>query len=456
MLQKSLPQETEFRPTRLSPPDGNEAANNHFLAGKDIGFMFLFLTVFSTSVSGYSVVGIPGEASEDGFTALRWLAVYSVPACVYATVIPRIRRLSMARNYGSPLAFFRDRYASPPLHFGVMILMVLPNVIYITAQVISLDQTIETVTLGEINGQLASGILCVLLLTYEVTGGFNAVALADNVAGCVLVFGFLSFPILLGYWYGGFEGVVPAGCQNEVVNEDGSLGGCLAYENPQLLTHPSAATASRMLSYGLINHAYILNPQILQRLFAARSDRAVRNAQLTFTTVTFLVVVPGILIGVTRSSLPGLAGVGGRDDTFGLMTGDLIEKGGLSMVIAWVVMAGSLAAILSTTGAAVMGVSNVLSVDLYKHTYPEAPSEKVVRVGKLTSLCTYAVAYAWAQDDSDNVSELAALQVVALLAHCLCFVVVFDFSACTGVTSIACLRRDSVRCGSVFCESPSF
>jgi hypothetical protein len=70
---------------RLAAAEG-ETAKDHFLAGKDVGLFLLFISVFSTTVSGYSVVGVPGEAAATGFLALRWFGVYTYPAVIYCMV----------------------------------------------------------------------------------------------------------------------------------------------------------------------------------------------------------------------------------------------------------------------------------------------------------------------------------------------------------------------------------
>ena len=67
----------------------------HFLGSKGYGSILLFLTLFSTIYSGYTLVGVPTEASKLGFFATRWLS--SAPMVGIATIIfvPRIRRLSV-------------------------------------------------------------------------------------------------------------------------------------------------------------------------------------------------------------------------------------------------------------------------------------------------------------------------------------------------------------------------
>jgi Na+/proline symporter len=128
----------------------------------------------------------------------------------------------------------------------------------------------------------------------------------------------------------------------------------MAYTRPDLLLYPTKLESLRTIGYILNNNAYVVNPQILQRLFAASSDQALRQSQLLYQVVYFLIVLPGVLIGITQISIPELAGANGGEDAFGLVANELISKGGFSRVVAHFMLAGSIAAIMSTMAAATM------------------------------------------------------------------------------------------------------
>ena len=83
--------------------------STHYAGGKSYGSIILFLTLFSTLFSGYTVLGVPQEATDLGFFSLRWMYVV-VPATVaLAMFVPRMRRLAIARNYDSLGDLITDR-----------------------------------------------------------------------------------------------------------------------------------------------------------------------------------------------------------------------------------------------------------------------------------------------------------------------------------------------------------
>ena len=66
-----------------------KAMEAHFMGGKGFGALVMFLTYFSTQYSGYTIAGIPKEASGLGFLSLRWLSGMSVCMLMVPVLIPR-------------------------------------------------------------------------------------------------------------------------------------------------------------------------------------------------------------------------------------------------------------------------------------------------------------------------------------------------------------------------------
>lgn len=87
-----------------------EQLKDRFMPNANFGMWIMGLTIFSTTFSGYSVIGVPGEAELTGFVALRWLAIgisFTLTMLIY---YPRFRRIGIARGYASPSDIFADRF----------------------------------------------------------------------------------------------------------------------------------------------------------------------------------------------------------------------------------------------------------------------------------------------------------------------------------------------------------
>jgi Na+/proline symporter len=57
---------------KASTMGDGDMVSDHFLAGRQTPVILLMLTTFSTIFSGYTMIGVPDEAYEYGFVALKW------------------------------------------------------------------------------------------------------------------------------------------------------------------------------------------------------------------------------------------------------------------------------------------------------------------------------------------------------------------------------------------------
>ena len=65
---------------------------DHFLAGRELGVLVLFLTLYATAYSGNSLLGYPGEAYRRGFSWIMATGfMLSIVVCFHA-LVPRLRR----------------------------------------------------------------------------------------------------------------------------------------------------------------------------------------------------------------------------------------------------------------------------------------------------------------------------------------------------------------------------
>ena len=86
-------------------------------------------TVFASIFSGYTVVGIPNEAYNKGWTALRWMPLlFSIFIGYFGTSL-RLRKASNIRNHQTPVDFITDRYQSQLLRYTIVSLQVATNVV---------------------------------------------------------------------------------------------------------------------------------------------------------------------------------------------------------------------------------------------------------------------------------------------------------------------------------------
>jgi Na+/proline symporter len=61
----------------------------HYLGGKDFGPWMTAGTIFASLFSGYTVIGVPNEAYNTGWAALRWMSTIwgELLYCIFITLL---------------------------------------------------------------------------------------------------------------------------------------------------------------------------------------------------------------------------------------------------------------------------------------------------------------------------------------------------------------------------------
>eukprot|EP01084_Bolivina_argentea_P256366 431602_1 len=409
----------------------------HFLASKSFGTVVLFLTTFASVFSGYTVVGVPNEAGFNGFTSIRWFSANFFGTAGMIMIFPRIRRLSMVREYSSPGDFVYDRYRSNILRVFNTFCLSVPQIVYITVQLHALGATLQFFT----NDQLPFNVVViasgVLILIFEALGGMRTVAYTDMVQAIIMFSIFISFPIVLGLMYGAFEGQVVNSkdlpCPNSQVIYDTSgnmiLSGCLNYmQGPKTekiasefyLRKPSTITIINYVLFSASVISFVINPHVLQRAMVASHDWQVRNVLLIMICMGYVCQIPGILIGISYlSNWNSFQPPQSTYPAFQSILGIFQNIGGFRAFLSYFAMIGAVAGIMSTADSALIGVSNCFCCDLFKNWLtPNISSKGIVWIGKTVSFITMGIAMGIAinlQTKSDQTGEPVSYGVLLLV-----------------------------------------
>ena len=390
------------------------AISTHFLGGKGFGPVVLTMTMLASIFSGYTVVGVPNEASKDGFQAVRWIGGIIFIAISMSIINPRMRRLSIVRNYESPGDFLMDRFDSVKIKWLGTCAMCLPQIIYLAVQFHSLSSLLETLSGKELNFYAMVPVCCGILLLFEHLGGMRSVAYTDAIQSIFMVLLFLVTPITLTFLYGGFIGQVGdpkvdrgdglGVCSASQPGASGRQGfGCLNYDDlngtapAAFLRTPSTMTNISNLLFYFSFFSFAINPHIITRVLSAKEDKDIKFVSRLTWASGFFAQLTGIIIGVTVLS---------QVRTFDAENQGADVKGFYKLLrqwqgsdnvflntIAYSMVLAALAGIMSTADSALIAVSNTVSVDLYRGWYNrDATGEQTLHFGKWVSLTTAVLA----------------------------------------------------------------
>lgn len=101
-----------------------DAISAHYLGGRQLQVFTTMMTLFASLFSGYTVIGVPNEAFEHGWFALRWTPTAWMICIGQVGTSVRLRKASSLRQHQSPTDFITDRFQSQLLRYTVVCLQV--------------------------------------------------------------------------------------------------------------------------------------------------------------------------------------------------------------------------------------------------------------------------------------------------------------------------------------------
>jgi Na+/proline symporter len=204
-------------------------------------------TLFASLFSGYTVIGVPNEAFQNGWSALRWIPSMTLVVVAYFGTGLRLRKASMLRNHQSPVDFITDRYQSQLLRYTIVFLQVLPTIIYLAAQVIAIKGTFNSIF--ELDADAAYPVIIVMLLIvmFEWVGGLSSVAITDSFQAIVMTLSFIIIPSVIYKNFGGFRDLDPE-----------------TYPQPQFYQTLSREKQWDFWQFSLINFSFFTLPHFMQ------------------------------------------------------------------------------------------------------------------------------------------------------------------------------------------------
>lgn len=315
---------------------GKRASNNlnnqkdYFLAGKDVRFFPLLMTFVATQIGGGLVLGAAEEAYRFGWTVL----LYPMGACLGFVVLALGVGKKLARFQVSTVAELLEVvYKSPLLKKTGSLLSIISLFMILMAQVIASRKFM--MSLGVDNSFLFLAFWGVVII-YTVMGGLKAVVSIDIIQALFFI---VVFAFGLGYvlYTGSFNlsTVIEGGWKSEAFDFNiEKLSGWLLM--PLLFM--------------------VIEQDMAQRCFAARSPRVVTRAAGYAALCTLLVCIIPVFLGILGKQMGVIVPIGSS------VFMDVV-KAFTNPYLAAVIGCAVLMAVLSTAISLLNAVSSNLSQD---------------------------------------------------------------------------------------------
>ncbi|MCI2264513.1 sodium:solute symporter family protein [Sediminivirga luteola] len=355
-----------------------KSVSDYYLAGRNLGVITLFFTLYATQYSGNTVVGYAPQAYREGFSWLQSIPFFTLIIGVYLLFAPRLYVIGKKQNFITPTDWITHRFQSRAVTILAIVLMLWGLANYLLEQLVAIGHAVAGLTAGAIPYGWAVIGFIVIMLTYEWLGGMRAVAITDALQGIILMIGIAI--MLAGALVLSGGGV-------------GDLTASIAVQQPEKIGVPDLATNVNWLSMLiLVGFGAAMYPHAVQRIYSSRSERILKRSLARMTWMPFITSGVVFVVGIICIDLyPGLD-VSASEQLVGLLANDVA---GLHPFFYWtmVLLFGAVVgAIVSTADSVLLSFSSMISHDIYgRYIDPEAPQQRKVMVGKLAGIVLIAL-----------------------------------------------------------------
>ncbi|WP_213995724.1 sodium:solute symporter [Arsukibacterium sp.] len=346
---------------------------DYFLAGRSMLWPFVGISLFASNISSTTLIGLSGDAYATGISVFNYEWMASVVLVFFAIFfLPLYLR---SKVYTMPEFLERRFDARSRYYFSGLTLV--GNILIDTAGALYAGGILLKLIFPEIPMWQSIMVLALLAGAYTIIGGLKAVIYTDAIQTVLILAGAIAVSVLAYQKIGSWDSVT-------AVTPDSMLS----------LVRP--ANDATMPWTGLLFGVPILgfyfwctNQFMVQRVLSAKNSQhgryGVLFAALLKLPVLFIMVLPGTMARVLYPDLPN------PDMVYPTLLFDLLPIGVLGLVVA-----GTLAALMSSIDSTLNSASTLVTMDFVKKARPQLSDHKLMWVGRFTAFVFMVLAAAWA------------------------------------------------------------
>ena len=388
----------------FSRKGSGDNSQEFYLGGRRLGPVVTAMSAEASDMSSYLLMGLPGLAYLCGVAEVGWTAV-GLAAGTYLNwliVARRIRRYSAELGAFTLPAFFSRRFGDKRNLLGcVAALVILVFFVPYTASGFKAVGSLFQSLFG-VDYHLAMVVGAVIIIAYTVLGGFLAVSTTDLIQS---VFMTIALAVVVVF------GIVQAGGVGAVMENARALPG---YLNPVQGYDAATGTAGSFgflpvvstLAWGL---GYFGMPHILLRFMAIEDEEKLSVSRRIASVWVVLSMGVAVFIGIIgySVSLTGripLLTTSSDSETIIVHMADLMSQHGIFLALmAGVILAGILAATMSTADSQLLAAASSVSQDLLQDFLGVKLSARAAMLsarGTVAAIAVIGVALAWNPNSS--------------------------------------------------------
>ena len=327
----------------------DRTAEDYYLASRTIGTVVLLFTTFATLLSAFTFFGGPNVSYGAG---PEWILVMGVMdgvlfALLWYFVGYKQWLVGRAQGYVTLGEMLGDRFGSTSLRAlvaGISLFWLFP---YVMLQQMGAGTALTALTEGAIPYWAGAGLITVFMIIYVVLAGMRGIAWTDTLQGAFM---------LVMVWAALLWIVAAVGSPTAVTSRLGD-------SNPEFLALGGGVYSPQYIITQAVSIAFgvAMFPQVNQRFFVAKSKKVLKQTFAIWPVLVVLLFVPAFMLGAWAKGLGIVADTAAGDNVLPLLLNEYTPGWFAALVIA-----GAMAAMMSSSDSMLLSGSSYFTRDLYR------------------------------------------------------------------------------------------
>ncbi|AFO57715.1 sodium:solute symporter [Natrinema sp. J7-2] len=327
----------------------DRTAEDFYLASRTLGTVVLLFTTFATLLSAFTFFAGPNIAYAQG---PEWILVMGLMDGIIFAILWYVigyKQWLLGRQYGYVTLgeMLGDRFGSwwlRALVAGVSLLWLFP---YVMLQQVGAGTALEALTEGAVPYAAGAGLITAFMILYVVVAGMRGIAWTDTLQGAFM----LVTTWVAVLWV--LAAVGGPGAATDALASNPDTGGFLSLGGDYY-------TVQWMLSTAItIGFGVAMFPQVNQRFFAAGSKTVLKRSFALWPVLCVLLFVPSFMLGAWAAGLEVAVPEGAN--VLPLVLAEYTPTWFAALVIA-----GAMAAMMSSSDSMLLSGSSYFTRDLFR------------------------------------------------------------------------------------------
>lgn len=355
--------------------DSNETIAGYFLAGRNTGWFVIGASLFASNIGSEHLVGLAGTGAASGVA----VAQFEILASLILLVLGWIFVPFYLKSQVYTMPEFLERRYSPGARAYLSWISIIGYVLTKISVTIAAGGIVFESLMG-LNFWTGAFIVVMSTGIYTIFGGLRAVLYTDMMQMFVLIFGAVFVTLTGLYAVGGWDALYASA-------------GSSFFDMWKPVSDPDFPWTGILFGAPILGVWYWCTDQfIVQRVLAAHNIDCARRGTIFsgFLKILplFIFVIPGVIAYSLAKS--GQLELAQPDHALPTLVAVLLPVGFRGLVVA-----GLLAALMSSLSSVFNSCSTLITLDIYKKSHPEASERRLVLIGQLATGLLVVCSFLW-------------------------------------------------------------